>query len=108
MEQARVRRDGAGRRWRCRSSPRARHALASGEGRGDDAGAATQPVTLNVNGQDVPLTLEPRVTLLDALRDYAGMTGTKKGCDHGQCGACTVHLDGRRRFVPDVRRDAAG
>jgi xanthine dehydrogenase YagT iron-sulfur-binding subunit len=59
-------------------------------------GSATQPVTLNVNGKDLTLQLEPRVSLLDALREYAGMTGTKKGCDHGQCGACTVHIDGRR------------
>jgi xanthine dehydrogenase YagT iron-sulfur-binding subunit len=54
------------------------------------------PVTLTVNGRTLSLTLEPRVTLLDALREYAGLTGTKKGCDHGQCGACTVHIDGRR------------
>jgi xanthine dehydrogenase YagT iron-sulfur-binding subunit len=53
-------------------------------------------VTLNVNGREIALDLEPRVTLLDALREYAGLTGTKKGCDHGQCGACTVHVDGRR------------
>jgi xanthine dehydrogenase YagT iron-sulfur-binding subunit len=56
------------------------------------------PVTLNVNGRDVALSIEPRVTLLDALREYAGLTGTKKGCDHGQCGACTVHIDGRRQL----------
>ncbi|HEY5060166.1 MAG TPA: 2Fe-2S iron-sulfur cluster-binding protein [Gemmatimonadaceae bacterium] len=55
-----------------------------------------RPVVLNVNGQRLSLSLEPRVTLLDALREYAGLTGTKKGCDHGQCGACTVHIDGRR------------
>ena len=54
------------------------------------------PVTLNVNGKDTRLMLEPRVTLLDALRDYAHLFGTKKGCDHGQCGACTVHVNGRR------------
>jgi xanthine dehydrogenase YagT iron-sulfur-binding subunit len=59
-------------------------------------GIAPQSVTLNINGKTVALTLEPRVTLLDALREYAGITGTKKGCDHGQCGACTVHVDGRR------------
>lgn len=57
---------------------------------------AAHPVTLSVNGRDVALDLEPRVTLLDALREYAGLTGSKKGCDHGQCGACTVHVDGRR------------
>src|SRR5205814_2502528 len=55
-----------------------------------------RPVSLNVNGKTITLTLEPRVTLLDALREYAGLTGSKKGCDHGQCGACTVHVDGRR------------
>ena len=60
------------------------------------AGAGAAPVTLNVNGKDFTLQLEPRVTLLDALREYAGLTGSKKGCDHGQCGACTVHIDGRR------------
>ncbi len=53
-------------------------------------------VVLHVNGRDVPLLVEPRVSLLDALREYAGLTGTKKGCDHGSCGACTVHVDGRR------------
>jgi len=58
--------------------------------------ADTIPVTLEINGRAMTLQLEPRVTLLDALREYAGMTGSKKGCDHGQCGACTVHVDGRR------------
>jgi xanthine dehydrogenase YagT iron-sulfur-binding subunit len=53
-------------------------------------------VTLFVNGSHRSLRLEPRVTLLDALRENAGLTGTKKGCDHGQCGACTVLIDGRR------------
>ena len=55
-----------------------------------------QPVTLHVNGVVHALMLEPRVTLLDALREVAGLTGTKKGCDHGQCGACTVLVNGRR------------
>ena len=54
------------------------------------------PVHLDINGQHHDLQLEPRVTLLDALRDRLGLTGTKKGCDHGQCGACTVHIDGER------------
>ena len=56
----------------------------------------TIPVHLDINGQHHELQLEPRVTLLDALRDRLGLTGTKKGCDHGQCGACTVHVDGER------------
>jgi xanthine dehydrogenase YagT iron-sulfur-binding subunit len=55
-----------------------------------------RPVTLTVNGRAYTLQLEPRVTLLDALREYAGLMGTKKGCDRGQCGACTVIADGRR------------
>lgn len=53
-------------------------------------------VHLEINGNVHDLTIEPRVTLLDALRDHLGLTGTKKGCDQGQCGACTVHLDGQR------------
>ena len=52
------------------------------------------PVTLTINGQSYPVRIEPRVTLLDALRERLGLTGTKKGCDHGQCGACTVLVDG--------------
>jgi xanthine dehydrogenase YagT iron-sulfur-binding subunit len=64
------------------------------------AGAADAPVlaavTINVNGKPRPLKLDTRTTLLDALREHLQLTGTKKGCDHGQCGACTVILNGRR------------
>src|SRR6476661_8826077 len=53
-------------------------------------------VTLKVNGTERPLTIAPWTSLLDALRDHLDLTGTKKGCDHGQCGACTVLVNGRR------------
>ena len=57
---------------------------------------AAVPVTLNVNGSDHHLSLDPRTTLLDALREHLQLTGSKKGCGLGQCGACTVLMDGRR------------
>ncbi|HEY9346297.1 MAG TPA: 2Fe-2S iron-sulfur cluster-binding protein, partial [Inquilinus sp.] len=57
---------------------------------------AAADATLRVNGRSRQLRIDPRVTLLDALRDHLGLTGTKKGCDRGECGACTVHVDGRR------------
>jgi xanthine dehydrogenase YagT iron-sulfur-binding subunit len=56
----------------------------------------TLRVQLTVNGEPYDLALDPRTTLLDALRDHLGLTGTKKGCDHGQCGACTVLVNGMR------------
>src|SRR6266581_2792693 len=54
------------------------------------------PVTLRVNGKKYDLRIDPRTTLLDCLREHLHLTGSKKGCDHGQCGACTVHVNGRR------------
>src|SRR5579875_1064597 len=53
-------------------------------------------IVLNINGRAHRLAAEPRLALLDALREHVGLTGTKKGCDQGQCGACTVLIDGRR------------
>jgi xanthine dehydrogenase YagT iron-sulfur-binding subunit len=57
---------------------------------------STQTLSLNVNGQAHEIEIDSRTSLLDLLRERLGLTGAKKGCDHGQCGACTVHLDGRR------------
>jgi xanthine dehydrogenase YagT iron-sulfur-binding subunit len=54
------------------------------------------PITLRINGKDRQLRVDPRTTLLDCIRETVELTGTKKGCDHGQCGACTVHVNGKR------------
>ena len=56
-------------------------------------------VVLSVNGSDHALRVDTRMTLLDALRDNLGLTGSKKGCDQGQCGACTIHIDGERHLA---------
>src|SRR5712691_6772345 len=61
-----------------------------------DRSAARVPVSIVVNGQARTLVVEPRMTLLEALREELGLTGTKKGCDRGECGACTVHVEDRR------------
>ncbi len=59
--------------------------------------SAALRIALTINGKEQQLAVEPRTTLLDLLREHLALTGTKKGCDHGQCGACTVLLDGQRR-----------
>jgi xanthine dehydrogenase YagT iron-sulfur-binding subunit len=63
---------------------------------GEANGEGTVPIVLRINGKDRQLRVDPRTTLLDCLRETVVLTGTKKGCDHGQCGACTVHVNGRR------------
>lgn len=67
----------------------------AGNAGGPDIGDKVQ-VSLRINGNDYRLRIDPRTTLLDCIRETVALTGTKKGCDHGQCGACTVHVNGRR------------
>jgi xanthine dehydrogenase YagT iron-sulfur-binding subunit len=61
-----------------------------------DSETSTVPITLKINNAEHRVSVDPRMTLLDCLREKLELTGTKKGCDHGQCGACTVHIDGQR------------
>jgi xanthine dehydrogenase YagT iron-sulfur-binding subunit len=74
--------------------------VAAAQAAGSAPALATEPgeqsLTLKVNGEPHTLQVDPRTSLLDALRERLQLTGTKKGCDHGQCGACTVHVNGRR------------
>ena len=77
----------------------AKSAAGEGDSASADAGSTiegTVPVTLRINGKEHQLRIDPRTTLLDCIRETVALTGTKKGCDHGQCGACTVHVNGRR------------
>ncbi|MCL6480860.1 MAG: (2Fe-2S)-binding protein [Firmicutes bacterium] len=72
---------------------------AQGQRTGPVVGPGPVPITLRINGQPRQLTVEPRTTLLDALRNHLDLTGAKKVCDRGTCGACTVHLDGRAIYA---------
>ena len=73
-----------------------RAAVAAGSVDNKEPPPPSVSVTLQINGRSHSLTLDPRTTLLDALREHLALTGSKKGCDHGQCGACTVLIEGRR------------
>jgi xanthine dehydrogenase YagT iron-sulfur-binding subunit len=75
---------------------RAQHAGAAVTDASPAVPVPTMPMALRINAQDFAVELDPRTTLLDMLRNHIGLTGSKKGCDHGQCGACTVLVNGRR------------
>ena len=71
--------------------------ISTATGRAENpADALAVPITLRINGKEHALRIDPRTTLLDCIRETVELTGAKKGCDHGQCGACTIHVDGRR------------
>jgi len=78
------------------SSAPAASAPAAAPAPGVEGAAGAVPISLRINGTDHALRVDPRTTLLDCIRETVALTGTKKGCDHGQCGACTVHVNGRR------------
>ena len=82
-----------------------RAALAAGPVEDNEPPPPPVRVDLRINGHLYSLTLDPRTTVLDALREHLALTGSKKGCDHGQCGACTVLIEGRR-VMPDACGDA--
>jgi xanthine dehydrogenase YagT iron-sulfur-binding subunit len=89
----------ATRRWFLKTTGAATLALASPPAVGETAEAASAPsehVRLTINGRRYTVDLDPRTTLLDALREHLGLTGSKKGCDQGQCGACTTIVNGQR------------
>jgi ferredoxin len=91
----------ATRRWFLKTSGVATLALASSPSIAEPAPGDTPPlpsehVSLTINGRRYALKLDPRTTLLDALREHLGFTGSKKGCDQGQCGACTIIVNGQR------------
>ncbi|QJD80601.1 (2Fe-2S)-binding protein [Spirosoma rhododendri] len=99
--------DGAGRRWFLKQStalagtlllPPLATSSSAHPAAAPTADTTTRPITLRINRKTYKLTAEPRETLLDLMRERLNLTGSKKGCDHGQCGACTVHIDGRRAY----------